>query len=83
MFSHSWFGKYAIVSKVSHEGNYPSRYVVVPLKVDGTLCMDTQFLGCMDCGLVGVDWEHNQHAGSHFDLYVSVILCVHGLMLEL
>ena len=67
-FSHSWFDMYAIVSKVSHKGSYPNQYVVVPLKVDSILRTGTRFLGYMDCELVADGGEHNQRAGSRFDL---------------
>ena len=67
-FSHSWFDINAIALKVSHEGNCPNQYVVVPLKVDSILHTGTRFLGCMGCELVADGEEHNQHAGSRFDL---------------
>ena len=65
---HSWIDIYAIASKVSHEGNYPNQYGVVPVKSDGILRTGTRFLGYMDCELVADGEEHNQCAGSHFDL---------------
>ena len=83
MFSHSRVGKYAIVSKVLHKGNYPNQYVVVPLKVDGILCTGTWFLRFMDCELVVNGGEQNQRTGSRFDSEVGVILFVHGLKPEL
>ena len=82
-FSHSCVDKYAIVSKASHKENYPSRYVVAPLIVDGILRTGTRFLGYMDCGLVVDGGEQNQRTGSRFDSEVGVILCVHGLKPEL
>lgn len=82
-FAHSCVDKYAIVSIASHEGNYPSRYVVVPLIVDGTLHTGTQFPICMDCGLMMDGEDQNQRTGLYLGLKMGVKLFVRELKLEL
>ena len=75
-----FFDKYTIVLIASHEGNYPSRYVVVPLIIDGILYMGTQFPRYMDCELILMsDEEQNQCTDSYLGLKMGVRLCVHEL----
>ena len=69
--AHSCVDKFAIILISSHEGSYPSQYIVVPLIINDILHMDTQFLIYIDYGSILMDSEElNQHTDLYLDLNV-------------